>query len=228
MGTDQAGDRRAPVSRRGELTCVGPRLCDKPSKLAVLPTQLPRSDFAAQSYLPRPPAVAIHANKSRRSRRYDLRVAAEKGLGCVSQRRRRREMAGIGATSSLPHTPAKVCLLNPQPSLRLAGGTGHSALLPSLAAGIPIGSNRRMRHCRLPTLGFRGFDSVFATTRDELSWQYRQQIERQPYVGLAVHCPAAARRADLACLVRSTHRRRCCSAIRLRGSFSPTSPEIGE
>ena len=122
MGTDQAGDRRAPVSRRGELTCVGPRLCDKPSKLAVLPTQLPRSDFAAQSYLPRPPAVAIHANKSRRSRRYDLRVAAEKGLGCVSQRRRRREMAGIGATSSLPRAPAKVCLLIRQPTLGSGDG----------------------------------------------------------------------------------------------------------
>jgi hypothetical protein len=31
-------------------------------------------------------------------------------------------MAGIGATSSLPRAPAKVCLLNPQPALDLGDG----------------------------------------------------------------------------------------------------------
>ena len=44
-------------------------------------------------------------------------------------------MAGFGASSSLPRVPAKVCLLNRQPSLRLAGGTGQNAPNRSPAGG---------------------------------------------------------------------------------------------
>src|SRR5277367_6161932 len=36
-------------------------------------------------------------------------------------------MTAIGATSSFPTAPAKVCLLNPQPALKLGGGNCHFA-----------------------------------------------------------------------------------------------------
>ena len=131
MGTDQAGDRRAPVSRRGELTCVGPRLCDKPSKLAVLPTQLPRSDFAAQWYLPRPPAVAIHANKS-------AALAPLRFASCGRERPRLRFATSApsrnGSESALsdplPSAPAKVGLLTRQPTLGSGDGDYSLCLAP--------------------------------------------------------------------------------------------------
>src|SRR5438046_5224659 len=40
--------------------------------------------------------------------------------------------SGIGASSSLPAIPAKVCLLNPQPALRLGGGNWYSCPLRAI------------------------------------------------------------------------------------------------
>src|SRR6266566_3630412 len=77
--------------------------------------------------------------------------------------------SGIGASSSLPAIPAKVCLLNPQPALRLGGGNWYSC---------PFADQRRcvsnwlgwVDFCR--TLRAGGFDRIslrLASPRPEMT-----------------------------------------------------------